>query len=89
MRITLGFYREAWLVVAQGGWWRQREILEQLPSGVEVDDPGNRLWIMANRQGYLETRGEKDGRQYAVTSDCVTPHGIPLERLQRALSARK
>lgn len=84
-RITIGFYREAWLVAAQGGWWKQDEILEQLPSGCEVDKPSNRLWIMAKRYSYFATRGEKDSREYAVTPECVTPAGISVRRLSAAL----
>jgi hypothetical protein len=86
MKITLGFYREAWLVVARGGWWGIREILEQLPDGVEVDDAASRLWIMARRHGYLQRRGRGKAAQYAVTNNCETPHGIPVQRLCEALS---
>ena len=83
--ITIGFYREAWLVVAQGGWWGIQEILEHLPSGVEVDDAASRLWIMANRHGYLVRRGRGKTAEYAVTPECVTPHGVPVARLNAAL----
>jgi hypothetical protein len=54
---STGFCQEAWLLVAQGGWWKPRDILEQLPSGVEVDDASCQLWIMANRHKYLQRRG--------------------------------
>lgn len=85
MRVPVGFYREAWLVVAQGGWWKRAEILERLPSGVEVDDPYNRLWVMERRHNYLQSRGAGRNREYAVTDQCVIPHGIPVKRLTQAL----
>lgn len=87
MKITSGFYRESWLIVAQGGWWGVRDILEQLPSGCEIDDPHSRLWIMAKRHGYLARRGKGHSAEYAVTPECETPHGIKVERLCAALSA--
>jgi hypothetical protein len=82
---TVGFYREAWLVVAQGGWWKPREILEQLPVGVECEQPHSYLWIMANRHHYLARRGNRQTAEYAVTPDCVTPQGLTVAQLGRAL----
>lgn len=83
---TIGFYREAWLLIAQGGgWWRTREILEQLPSGIEVDDPASRLWIMANRYRYLRRRGRGEKAEYAVTDDCITPRGLTVRQVNLAL----
>ncbi|HYE40350.1 MAG TPA: hypothetical protein VEB23_10480 [Ramlibacter sp.] len=82
-----GFYREAWLVVAQGGWWKLGEILEQIPAGVEIDAPSTCLWIMAKRYGYLKRRGHRQTAEYAVTAECATPGGIPVKRLCAALLA--
>jgi hypothetical protein len=81
----VGFYREAWLLVAGGGWWTLREILDNMPSGCEVDDPYNRLWVMENRHGYVVSRGEGQSREYSVQPECVIPYGIPVSRLLGAL----
>ena len=81
----VGFYREAWLVVAKGGWWKLREILAEMPSGFEVDQPHSHLWIMANRYGYMVRRGRHKEAEYAVTPECVVPRGIPVGRLSAAL----
>lgn len=84
-RSHIGFYREAWLVVAQGGWWKLREIIEQIPSGVEVEQPHCQMWIMARRYGYFVTRGGKGATEYAVTPECMVPRGITVQRLNEAL----
>lgn len=84
-RTHTGFYREAWLVVAQGGWWKPKDILAALPPGVASGDPSNLLWTMATRYGYLKRQGYGVNVEYAVTGDCETPRGIPVARLMRAL----
>jgi hypothetical protein len=81
----VGFYREAWLVIAQGGWWKLREVLENMPRDCETGDPYNRFWIMENRHGYVVSRGEGKDREYAVRVECVIPYGIPVARLMTAL----
>jgi hypothetical protein len=81
-----GFCQEAWLLIAEGGgWWRASDILEQLPSGIEVDDASCQLWIMANRHNYLKRRGRGMKAEYCVTQDCVTPRGLPVRRVNQAL----
>jgi hypothetical protein len=85
---STGFCQEAWLLVAQGGWWKPRDILEQLPSGVEVDDASCQLWIMANRHKYLQRRGKASDAEYSVTPECITPRGIPVGRVNQALFGR-
>jgi hypothetical protein len=87
--LTVGFYREAWLLLAQGGWWTLRQILEYLPSGCEVDDPYNRLWVMERRHGYVVSRGSGRDREFSLADDSVIPYGIPLSRLKAVLAGEE
>lgn len=84
-----GFYREAWLVVAQGGWWKPDEILAEMPERVESTSPQNLLWVMTRRYGYLKRRGYGKKVEYAVTLECQTPQGVPVAKLMRALTGRE
>lgn len=86
LSLSCGFMRDAWLVVARGGWWPMREILAEMPDGVEIDDPQNRLWIMVNRYRYLVKRGTQRKAEYAVTADCNVPQGLNVRQLNQALA---
>lgn len=77
---------EAWLIVAQGGWWTASEVMEHMPSGMEVDDPTSLMWTMERRHKYLTGRGYGRGKEYAVTPDCIAPPGIPVRRIVQALA---
>lgn len=89
------FYREAWLVIAAGGWWTQNEVLEAIPDELRARDAHTRLWYMA-RTGYLVKRGaapkpgERGTRrlEYAVTPDCHVPTGVTAGRLVEAFVGR-
>jgi hypothetical protein len=83
---TSRFYREAWLTLArEGGWMKARDIVDLLPSGLELDDYHTRLWCMAKRQGYLASRGSQKQTEYAVTSDCIAPSGLTVRQISDAL----
>lgn len=87
MSRATGFYREAWLFVARNGWSTQRDIVDNLPSGVEADDPSAMLWSMANRNGMLKVRGEDRQREYAVTQECCAPKGLKVGEILSATGA--
>ena len=81
------FYQEAWLAIAkEGGWLTAREVVELLPSGMELDDFHTRLWCMSRRQGYLAHRGEAKQSEYAVTPGCIAPSGLTVRQIAEALN---
>lgn len=83
-----GFSRSAWLIVAEGGWLRAPEIVEQLPQGVEVADPHNLLWYMARRRNLL-VRGERTAREYAVAPGCTIPMHVTVGEAVQAITGRR
>lgn len=76
--------KEAWLVVASEGWLSAPEIMERMPSGVEVNKPHCYLFHMV-RRGLLVARGSYKTRQYGVTAKCIAPYGVDVGRLCGAL----
>jgi hypothetical protein len=83
---TVGFYRESWLIVARGGWWKVRDIVEQLPSEIDGWEAHALLWAMANRHQMLATRGHGKTREYAVTATCRMPKGLQAGQAVHALT---
>lgn len=82
------FFRQAWAVVAKGGWWKPREIMEELPVGIEPEDFHNRLYFM-HRNGYFSRRGEPRAYQYAVTEECRVPQGLTVKQVSTCLIGEK
>lgn len=80
-----GRYRAVWLIVAQGGWWKVREIKDLLPEQIPVVDIRNYLWVMANRHQQLVTRGEGTAREYSVAPECRLPMGLTASDVVGAL----
>lgn len=86
MANTVGFYREAWLVIAQGGWWKPREVIERIPVSIEVADAHTLLWAMANRGRYLVRRGRHRQPEFAITRACEIPKGITVGEALQAMN---
>jgi hypothetical protein len=86
MNADKAFYRQAWQVVAKGGWWSPSDILEELPIGLELerDDFHTRIWYM-HRNGYFTRRGEPRAYQYAVTETCRVPQGLTVKQVSACL----
>lgn len=80
------FFRQAWKVVAQGGWWKAVDIMEELPVGIELerDDFHNRIWWM-HRNGYFVRRGKPYGYEYAITEVCKVPQGLTVKDISACL----
>lgn len=85
MSTSAGFFREAWLIVAEGGWWTPREIFERVHYDIDIDEAHALLWAMARRHRYLVRRGAPRRPSYAVTPACVVPRGIVVADLVRAV----
>ena len=96
------FYRDAWLIVAQGGWWKPAEIMAEMPSDLRDRDAHTRLWYMV-RTGYLVKRevhparrevrkggptGARPRVEYAVTAQCQVPQGLTAGALAQTLMGR-
>jgi len=89
MSASVGFYRAAWLLVAQGGWWTPQEIIERIPLSVEINEAHSLLWCMARRDGFLSVRGERRKPQYAVTPDCHVPRGMTVREVMEAAAGAR
>lgn len=85
---SAGFYRAAWMIVAQGGWWRPREIVEQLPLDIDASTAHHLLWCMSKRHGHLVARGAYRSREYAVTAGCTAPAGVSVGDIVLAITGR-
>ena len=88
MSSSPGFFREAWLIVAEGGWWTPREIFERVHYDIDIDEAHALLWAMSKRHKYLARQGEPRKPCYAVTSECEVPRGIVVGALVRAVGVR-
>lgn len=80
-----GRYRAAWLIVAQGGRWKTREIAEHMPLEIPVAEIGNYLWVMSNRAQQLVSRGSGVDREYSVAPECRLPRGLTVQDVLGAL----
>jgi hypothetical protein len=80
-----GRYRAIWLIVAQGGWWKTREIKESMPLEISVDRLGNYLWVMTNRTGHLVSRGSGEDREYSLAPSCKMPMELTVQDVVGAL----
>ena len=89
MANTVGFFRTAWLLIAQGGWWTPREVLERIPVSIDIQDGHTLLWAMANRYRFLERRGERRRPEYAVTRDCRMPKGLTIGEVVAVVSVNR
>lgn len=69
------FTREAWKVIAQGGWWKSGEVIKEIPDTVSIDNACSMLGRMA-RRGNLERRGRPQRYEYSVSHDCIVPQGL-------------
>jgi hypothetical protein len=83
---TVGFFREAWLIVARGGWWKVPDIVELLPLEIDGWNAHELLWAMAYRHEMLVTRGRRQAREYAVTPRCRIPKGVLAGEVLQALT---
>lgn len=85
MNHSTGFFREAWLIVARGGWWSAKEIIEAMPLAVDIKAAHNALWAMSVRYSFLKAKGAQRTRRYAVTSDCTIPKGLTVGQAMEAV----
>lgn len=91
-----GFYRPAWLLIAEGGWWKPSEVSEALDVPKEVAT--SRLGSMV-RDGYLVRRtitpemrkpcviGTTERTEFAVMPECFVPGGLTAGMVAKALAA--
>lgn len=86
MSNTVGFYRSAWLAIAEGGgWWKPQEVIAALPVSIDVQDAHALLWAMAHRHHMLESRGERRHPEYSVSPACKVPRGVVLSEILAAV----
>lgn len=85
---TAGFYREAWLIVARGGWWKPAEIVQELPLSIDGTKVHTVLWHMTVRHRLLAARGRGRQRQYAVTQDCGIPSDVSAGEVALVLTGK-
>lgn len=74
----------AWLIVAQGGWWKVREIVDLLPD-TDAATAKNLLWAMERRYGSLVSRGEGENREYSLAPNCTLPRQLAVKDVLGAL----
>lgn len=82
-----GFYRQAWLIVARGGWWTAKEIIAEIDLQTSADYAVSMLCNMATKDGLLEKRGTRLKAEYAVTRNCSIPRGLTVGDVSRAVGA--
>lgn len=85
MNAGSGHCQQIWLVVAQGGWWKTKEVYAHVGLDIDPDDFSNFMWVMSRRRGYLSTRGRGRDREYAVTSECIAPYGLTVRQITGAI----
>jgi hypothetical protein len=76
-----GFGHDAWLTIAQGGWWKPGDIVAKTGSEIPSKAASTILWIMAERYGMLIARGAYDTKEYAVCKRCTIPRSITAGEL--------
>lgn len=80
--------QRAWLVLAQGGWWKASEVGEEIEAEVDTRTLHNRLHVMAARNGNAVKRGNYPHTEYAVTQGCKPPLGLTLAQILEAVAAK-
>lgn len=93
MTTRTGAWRDAWLVVARGGWWTAREVWQELEGDSTVQDAHQTLYHLT-KNGYVRARKSQTLKyqgqplaEYALTPECRIPHGIEVREFQEALLA--
>ena len=82
-------WKDVWLTIASGGWWNSREVFINVPPRIEMTQQNvhEALHRMV-KCGHLVKRGDKR-KEYAVTPECVVPHGLRVEQVQQAIGGAR
>jgi hypothetical protein len=84
-----GFLKEAWLVMAYGGWWITDDVNKQVDHPLAFSQLSRAFWHMYNC-GYVRKRARFDRRmEYAVDFECSIPVGVTIREFEHARSVNE